>query len=155
LLGTHLLSEYISKKESLMSEKENLIVDTKSGKIEGKFENDHYIFKGIPYAEPPVGALRWAPPQPVKNWGGVKETNDFGNIAPQTVMQMGPFGQVPQPPQSEDCLSLNIWTPGLDSARRPVMVWIHGGALKCRSFVGFSISKPSSILQLNNLLIAL
>src|SRR4030067_97671 len=111
-----------------MSEKDKPIVATKSGKIEGKFENDLYIFKGIPYAVPPVGELRWLPPQPVKKWDGIRETKEFGAIAPQTVMPMGPFGQIPQPPQSEDCLFLNVWTPGLDNARRPVMVWIHGGA---------------------------
>jgi para-nitrobenzyl esterase len=111
-----------------MSEKDNPVVATKSGKIRGKFENDLYIFKGIPYAAPPSGTLRWAPPQPVKKWDGVREAKEFCAIAPQTIMPMGPFGQAPQPPQSEDCLSLNIWTPGLDNARRPVMVWIHGGA---------------------------
>ena len=111
-----------------MNEKANPVVATKSGKVEGNYVNDLYIFKGIPYAEPPVGALRWAPPQLVKQWEGVKKAKDFGNIAPQTIMPMGAFGQVPQPPQSEDCLTLNIWSPGLDNDRRPVMVWIHGGA---------------------------
>jgi para-nitrobenzyl esterase len=110
-----------------MSEKENPVVAVKSGKIEGKFENDLYIFKGIPYATPPVGELRWLPPQPIKKWDGIREAKEFGAIAPQTVMPMGPFGQMPQP-QSEDCLFLNVWTPGLYNAHRPVMVWIHGGA---------------------------
>jgi para-nitrobenzyl esterase len=103
------------------------IVNTKSGKIEGSFEDGLFVFKGIPYAAPPVGDLRWMPPGPVKKWDGVREAKNFGAIAPQTVMPLGPFGQFPQP-QSEDCLFLNIWTPGLDNARRPVMVWIHGGA---------------------------
>src|SRR4030043_1594247 len=103
------------------------IVATKSGKIEGTFEDGLYVFKGIPYAEPPVGRLRWMPPQPVNPWSGVKQAKNFGAIAPQTAMPLAPFVQVPQP-QSEDCLSLNIWTPGLDNKKRPVMVWIHGGA---------------------------
>jgi para-nitrobenzyl esterase len=111
-----------------MSEIDNPVVATKSGKIEGKYENSLNIFKGIPYAVPPVGDLRWSPPQPVKKWDGVRQTKEFGTIAPQTIMPMGNFGMAPQPPQDEDCLTLNIWTPGLDSARRPVMVWIHGGA---------------------------
>jgi para-nitrobenzyl esterase len=118
-----------------MNKKDNPVVATKSGKIVGKFENDLYIFKGIPYAVPPVGELRWLPPQPVKKWDGVLEAKEFGAIAPQTVMPMGVFGQVPQPPQSEDCLFLNVWTPGLDNARRPVMVWIHGGAFTLGSGV--------------------
>jgi para-nitrobenzyl esterase len=103
------------------------IVSTKSGKLEGDIENGLYVFKGIPYAEPPVGDLRWMPPRSVKKWNGIREAKNFGAIAPQTVMPLGPFGQFPQP-QSEDCLFLNIWTPGLDNDRRPVMVWIHGGA---------------------------
>jgi para-nitrobenzyl esterase len=111
-----------------MTDQENPIVATKSGQVAGKFENGLYIFKGIPYAEPPVGELRWCAPRPVKKWDSVRQAKDYGSMAPQTVMPMGPFGQVPQPPQSEDCLSLNIWSPGLDTARRPVMVWIHGGA---------------------------
>jgi para-nitrobenzyl esterase len=111
-----------------MSERENAVVTTKSGKIAGSYENGLYVFKGIPYAAPPVGERRWMPPQPVKNWDGVREAKEFGAIAPQTVMPLGPFGQAPQPPQSEDCLFLNVWTPGLDKEKRPVMVWIHGGA---------------------------
>jgi para-nitrobenzyl esterase len=103
------------------------IVSTKSGKLEGNIENGLFVFKGIPYAEPPVGDLRWMPPQPVKKWDGVREAKNFGAIAPQTVVPLGPFVQGTQP-QSEDCLFLNIWTSGLDNARRPVMVWIHGGA---------------------------
>jgi para-nitrobenzyl esterase len=93
------------------------------------YENDLYVFKGIPYAAPPVGELRWMPPQPMKPWDGVRPAVEFGAISPQNVMLMPP----PSPsfagvPQNEDCLFLNIWTPGLDDARRPVMVWIHGGA---------------------------
>ncbi len=126
-----------------MSEKGKPVVAIKSGKIEGKFENDLYIFKGIPYAAPPVGEIRWLPPQPVKKWDGVRDAKKFGAIAPQTVMPLGPFGQAPQP-QSEDCLFLNVWTPGLDNARRPVMVWIHGGAFTLGS--GSDVMYDSGIL---------
>ena len=110
-----------------MVSKEQAIVTTKSGKLEGTLENGIYVFKGIPYAPPPVGALRWIPPQSVKPWSVVRPAKQFGAIAPQNVMMAGPIVQVEQP-QSEDCLFLNIWTPGLDNARRPVMFWIHGGA---------------------------
>jgi para-nitrobenzyl esterase len=110
-----------------MIKKGNPIVATTSGKVEGKFENGLYVFKGIPYAAPPVGELRWQPPQPVKKWSGIRDAKKFGAIAPQTVMPIGPFVQTQQP-QSEDCLFLNVWTPGLDKEKRPVMVWIHGGA---------------------------
>jgi len=103
------------------------IVSTRPGKLEGSYEGDLYVFRGIPYAAPPVGNLRWMPPEPVKPWREVRPAKKFGPIAPQNPMPAGMIMQVEQP-QSEDCLFLNIWTPGLDNAKRPVMVWIHGGA---------------------------
>jgi para-nitrobenzyl esterase len=105
------------------------IVSIKSGKLEGNVEDGLYIFKGIPYAAPPIGNLRWMPPQPVKAWSGVRPAKKFGAIAPQNPMPMAAPGMpVFDEPKDEDCLFLNIWTPGLDDARRPVMLWIHGGA---------------------------
>jgi para-nitrobenzyl esterase len=105
------------------------IVTTRSGKLEGKVEDGLYIFKGIPYAAPPIGNLRWMPPQPVKAWSGVRPAKKYGAIAPQNPMPMAAPGMpVFDEPKDEDCLFLNIWTPGLDDARRPVMLWIHGGA---------------------------
>jgi para-nitrobenzyl esterase len=124
-----------------MSESSESVVATKSGKVAGSFEDGLYIFKGIPFAEPPVGGLRWLPPQPVKPWSGTRPAKEYGAIAPQNLMPVpipgGPmFGNMTQ---DEDCLSLNIWTPGLDNARRPVLFWIHGGAFiigsGCESFL--------------------
>jgi para-nitrobenzyl esterase len=112
-----------------MSNKKQTIVKIKSGKIEGSFEDGLYVFKGIPYAAPPVGKLRWMPPQPVKPWDNVRPAKKFGAIAPQNAMPFPPPGIIfEEQTQDEDCLFLNIWTPGLDDAPRPVMVWIHGGA---------------------------
>ena len=110
-----------------MNSQKNTIVSTKYGKVEGSYEGGLHIFKGIPYAAPPVGELRWMPPQPVKAWKDVRPAKQFGPVAPQNTMPGGMMLQVPQP-QSEDCLFLNIWTPGVDNTKRPVMVWIHGGA---------------------------
>jgi para-nitrobenzyl esterase len=110
-----------------MNGPKNPVVKTKSGTVEGNYEGGLYNFKGIPYAAPPVGDLRWISPQPAKPWTGVRSVREFGPIAPQNMMPGGMMIQVPQP-QSEDCLFLNIRTPGLDNAKRPVMVWIHGGA---------------------------
>ncbi len=87
-------------------------------------------YKGIPYAAPPVGKLRWQPPQPVTAWQGVRKCDQFGPICPQAPYPATSiYAQAPQP-QSEDCLLLNVWTAaeGADE-KRPVMVWIHGGAL--------------------------
>ncbi len=106
-------------------------VSTKTGRLEGLVKNGLYIFKGIPYAEPPVGKLRWAAPQPVKPWGGTRPAKEYGPICPQPMMPGGTAIGTPSfagQAQSEDCLSLNIWTPGLDDGRRPVLFWIHGGA---------------------------
>jgi para-nitrobenzyl esterase len=102
------------------------IVKTKSGKVEGVYQDGLYAFKGIPYAAPPVGELRWQPPRPPASWEGVRDAGEFGTIAPQTPM-VGPMIPVAPEPQAEDCLFLNVFTPALDG-RRPVMVWIHGGA---------------------------
>jgi para-nitrobenzyl esterase len=110
-----------------VSDSNKALASTKSGKLEGKYEGGLYVFKGIPYAAPPVGELRWMPPQPIKPWKDVRPAKEFGPIAPQNLMPAGPIMHVEQP-QSEDCLFLNVWTPGLDNAKRPVMVWIHGGA---------------------------
>jgi para-nitrobenzyl esterase len=116
-----------------MSNKE-AIAETRAGKVEGSYQDGLYIFKGIPYATPPVGELRWLPPQPVKPWEGVRPAQDFGTIAPQNLMAGGVMeGLREEEPQGEDCLFLNIWTPGLDDVRRPVMVWIHGGAFNLGS----------------------
>jgi para-nitrobenzyl esterase len=105
------------------------IVCTKSGKLEGDFQNGVYSFKGIPYASPPIGNLRWLPPQRVKSWDGIRPAKKYGAIAPQAAMPPGGIGpDFSGQPQSEDCLFLNVWTPGLDDTRRPVMFWIHGGA---------------------------
>ena len=105
------------------------IVDIRSGKIEGIFKNEVFVFKGVPYAAPPVGNLRWLPPQPVTPWEGVRPTKDYGAISPQNELPGGEVIPIKiEEPQDEDCLFLNIWTKSPDNGRRPVMVWIHGGA---------------------------
>ncbi len=103
------------------------IVGTKSGKVEGVYQDGLYVFKGIPYAAPPVGELRWQPPRPPEPWEGVRPAREYGTIAPQNPIVGGLIAEGEEP-QAEDCLFLNIFTPGLDDARRPVLFWIHGGA---------------------------
>jgi para-nitrobenzyl esterase len=109
----------------------NQIVETDKGKVRGAYSKGLYVFNGIRYAAPPVGALRWMPPGPAAPWQGIFEARDFGPVAPQNPRVPGilevPGFDMPEP-QSEDCLYLNIRTPGLDAGKRPVMVWLHGGA---------------------------
>jgi para-nitrobenzyl esterase len=90
------------------------------------------VFKGIPYAAPPVGELRWRAPQPVVKWAGIRKADTFGNacVQPKGVGRLNIAVDLPDsPPAGEDCLYLNVWTAAPSaSARRPVMFWIYGGA---------------------------
>ncbi len=100
-----------------------------TGTTDGK-DTSIRAYKGIPYAAPPVGDLRWKAPQPAKKWDGVKTFDQFGNACPQTPYARTSLYYNEAEKMSEDCLCLNVWT-GAKKAneKRPVMVWIHGGAL--------------------------
>lgn len=110
---------------------------TQNGSLRGQIEAGIHVFRGVPFAQPPLGELRWRRPQPVESWGGVRDALQFGAISAQPLRPAaGPFAGImghSQERTSEDCLYLNVWTPGLDDARRPVMVWIHGGGLSSGS----------------------
>jgi para-nitrobenzyl esterase len=110
-----------------MDVQKKAIVETAYGQLEGVFNQNVFAFMGVPYAAAPAGEFRWLPPRPVVPWRGVRPATAYGAIAPQTVVPFPGVSGKPEP-QSEDCLFLNIYSPGLDNARRPVMVWIHGGA---------------------------
>jgi para-nitrobenzyl esterase len=101
------------------------VAGTANGPVRGLANGAVNEFLGIPYAAPPVGALRWQPPQPASSWSGVRDATRFAPHCPQPA---GPFGQAST---SEDCLFLNVFTPSHQQAGShfPVMVWIHGGAL--------------------------
>jgi para-nitrobenzyl esterase len=98
-----------------------------AGRIAGVLNGDVAVFRGIPYARPPVGALRWQPPQRLARWTGTFQAKQFGNICMQAPSS-GDAG-VGAEPASEDCLTLNIWAPAQAraAARKPVMLWLHGG----------------------------
>ena len=109
------------------------IVQTTSGRLQGSSEDGLHIFRGIPYAAPPVAELRFRAPQPHPAWDGVRDATEFGPISLQEGMDaLDAILPSPPQPQSEDCLYLNLWTPALDdpldAGGRPTMVWIHGGA---------------------------
>ena len=105
------------------------IAATRSGKIEGVEHDGVHVFRGIPYAAPPVGPLRWQPPRREEAWDGVRDATRF---SPTVGADRPPDGDACSASNSadysEDSLYLNVWTPACDDARRPVMVWIHGGA---------------------------
>jgi para-nitrobenzyl esterase len=102
-------------------------VEIAQGKLQGVARDGVLRFNGIPFAKPPIGRLRWRMPEPPEPWAGVRDAAYFGNIAPQIASPSGGvLGGTPGT-RSEDCLYLNIQTPACDSAKRPVMVWIHGG----------------------------
>ncbi len=107
------------------------VVHTTSGQVRGVVEDGIAVFRGIPYAEPPVGELRFRPPVARQHWTGVFDAARFG----PTVTQLYVFDSDAQVgaaanPAGDDCLNLNVWTPSPSRSRLPVMVWIHGGAFK-------------------------
>jgi para-nitrobenzyl esterase len=105
------------------------IVSIPNGRLEGEERDGVRVFKGIPFAAPATGALRWAPPARSTAWNGVRDARRFGMVAHQNRTQNGALAaMVIDQPQSEDCLTLNLWAPATPGALRPVMVWIHGGA---------------------------
>ena len=125
------------------------VVETSAGKVQGLVENGVRVFKGIPYGASTGGQNRFRAPKPAVPWTGVKETIAYGPPTPQGSPSTSPpppprpagsppplINNAPTGRQSEDCLVLNVWTPALDNAKRPVMFWIHGG--------GFSTGSGSS-----------
>ncbi len=116
-------------------EMQNGVVKTLSGKVSGTLSEDIYTYKGIPYAQ----ADRFMAPEPVLAWDGEKEFIDYGPACPQLKQSMSGISAEILPGESEDCQTLNVWTPGVnDQQKRPVIVWLHGGGYR----TGSSFEQP-------------
>ena len=106
-------------------------VETSAGALEGEYADDArdlLVFRGVPYAQPPVGDARWRPPAPVEPWDGVRPAQAFAPACWQRPNDMSSLYARGDLDRSEDCLHLNVWTPAADAAAAlPVMVWYHGG----------------------------
>ena len=121
------------------------VVNTSNGPIRGLIEQGAlHVFRGVRYGAPPIGDFRFKPPRRPVPWTEVAKAYKYGERAMQAAGGFGPAADAPK--MSEDCLFLNVWTPGLDSKKRPVMVWLHGGGFSSGSG-GDSISEGSNLAR--------
>ncbi|MCG3165218.1 MAG: Para-nitrobenzyl esterase [Bacteroidia bacterium] len=130
LLTTVFISVAFYFSKAVNPDTTGLIVATHQGLLRGTTDNDVRVWRGVRYAQPPIGELRFKAPQPLSFQQGITDATAFGTVSPQTVLTMGSSEK-----QSEDCLFLNIWSSKKKTEKKPVMFWIHGG--------GFSIGSGS------------
>ncbi len=116
---------------------ESLIVETEYGPVRGKKAGEVYAFLGIPFAKPPLGDLRWRPPENPDHWISVLDADEFPPACPQKKFEMGEPDSLAEIIGVEDCLYLNVWTSGVEDALRPVLVFIHGGGNQAGSTSSF------------------
>ncbi len=129
-----------SDSDDMQSDVRGPLRDTQQGQVEGVKQDGLLAFKGIPYAQPPVGELRFAPPEQAESWHGVLEATEFGNSCPQSGSAFNGYTDS----LDEDCLFLNVYTP-TEGENHPVMVWIHGGAFITGS--GGESYEPSRLVE--------
>jgi len=115
------------------------VVRTAAGQVRGRVENGVAVFRGIPFAQPPVGALRFAAPQSAQPWDGVREAAMFGPPPPQSARLLAPSAPVAPGADPDDWLTVNVFSPDPGGAALPVMVWIYGGGFQvgASSLVGY------------------
>jgi para-nitrobenzyl esterase len=141
------------------------IVETASGKVRGRSVAGIHSFLGVRYGASTEGGNRFMPPKTPQPWTGIQDALSYGNTAPQSNPAQpgaenlrGELGQLlrstdgPRPPESEDCLFLNVWTPGVnDNGKRPVMFWLHGGGFATGSdssalFIGANLARRGDVV---------
>ena len=148
-----------ASKFTIVASDEGAIAETVTGKVRGYIRNGIYTYKGIPYGDTTERSGRFQPPQKAKPWTGVRSSMQYGRVCPQ-----GPRGSWDEDEESwlfcyddgvqgEDCLRVNIWTPGInDHQKRPVMVWLHGGGFvsgssqEHRSYDGERLSRRGDVV---------
>jgi para-nitrobenzyl esterase len=146
-------------KPTIVASDKNAIAETATGKVRGYIRNGIFAYKGIPYGETTAGSIRFQPAQKAKPWTGVRSSMQYGRVCPQ-----GPRGTwnydeeswlfcYDDGVQGEDCLRVNLWTPGInDHQKRPVMVWLHGGGFvsgssqEHRSYDGERLSRRGDVV---------
>jgi len=111
-----------SSPDASVAAPDSTVVSTTTGTLRGVLQDTSLVFKGIPYAMPPVDAHRWRAPRAAAAWEGIRDAADFGPTCMQSLLTGGGLEG------SEDCLTLNVWTPAERGTPLPVLVWIHGGA---------------------------
>jgi len=125
------------------------VAETAYGKIRGSLHEKVYAFRGVPYGASTAGTNRFMLPKKPQPWTGFKETVELGHPSPQVFPGIEPpevAATVPNTPVSEDCLVVNVWTQGLDSGKRPVMVWLHGGGFTSGS-AGYTIYDGANLAR--------
>ena len=134
---------------SFRSDSKTALVSTTGGTVRGYEYNGLSIFKGIPYAK----ARRFHSPEPADKFDGVFDAASYGYVCPLMTNDR-PGGELYVPhrfwPMDEDCLNLNIWTPGLDDRARPVLVWLHGGGFEAGSSIEQAAYDGANMAQLGN-----
>jgi para-nitrobenzyl esterase len=132
---------------------DNAVAETSAGKVRGIVVDGMKVFKGIPYGASTSGTNRFMPPRKPGAWSGTRDTLAFGPTAPQTSDNSGTTAAGSPIEQSEDCLVLNVYTPGLsDGRKRPVMVWLHGGGFSSGSGSG-RILDGTSLAQTHDVVV--
>lgn len=151
LFAMFLVAFFQTKAQGQSAITNSLVLKVEGGSIKGLINQDVVSYKGIPFAAPPVGQLRWRAPQPVIAWDGVRDASNFGKDCAQAAF--GPNADSISKTSSEDCLCLNVWAPSKNNSTKklPVMVWIHGGAFMFGSgaqqdFSGEKFAKQGVIL---------